>query len=146
MQGLPARDQVTVVPQTVVVRHRHPPLGHGALRVLTGDLAKGLAGLFVLERMQQRDREIETVRKRFRAGRRKVHGPNLFLGERVMVIFLSHRIAPTQGNEQSKAESKVVSKSHKFSLSSDLLSHFAITGSRPTIHGAPWKQQAIQPL
>src|SRR5215469_7357876 len=129
MRGFSARRRVAVVPQTVVMRHRNAPLCHGALRVLTGDLAKGWPGLFVLERMQQRHRAIETVFERFRAGRGKVHGPNLFLGERVIVIFLSNGISPSQGNEQSKGESKVVSKSHKFSLTSDLLSHFTMTGS-----------------
>src|SRR5260370_31787359 len=117
MQRYPARRQVTVVPQTVVVRHRDSPLGHGALRVLIGDLAKGLAGLFVLKRMQQGHRAIETVFDSFQGRRGKADRANLFLGERVVVIFLSNCIAPSQGNEQSKGEGKTVNKSHKFSLS-----------------------------
>src|SRR3989442_10094234 len=42
----PPGGQVTVLPQTVIMRHSDTPVGHGTLGILTADFYKCFPGLF----------------------------------------------------------------------------------------------------
>ena len=56
----PPGSQVTVLPQTMIVRHGDTPVGHGTLGILTADFYKCFPGLFVLKRVQERNCTIKT--------------------------------------------------------------------------------------
>src|SRR5712692_4653798 len=112
VEGIGSGRHVTVVPQTMVVRHGNAPLRHGTFRILTGDFSKGLPGLLVLERMQQGNGTIEAALYRFRTRSRKMDGANFLVGECVMMFF----VTPSPGHEKGEDGKQNSRQSHKASF------------------------------
>ncbi len=87
-----ARDHLDVglVPELMPEAHGDAPMGHGAVRVVFGDLEEFLFGFFVPEGVEQSDSAGEGLLHRRGAGDGEVDGAELRLGEVfvVMVMFV----------------------------------------------------------
>jgi len=97
---------VGMIPELMPQAHRHAPVGHGAVRVVCGDLVELLFGFFVPEGMQQGDAALKGLLHSRCARSGEGDGAELRGGQVFMMRMVLVVIGKSDGGDENKTGEK----------------------------------------